>query len=352
MSRTSSAPAAVALTEGGMTHREVLDALSGLLLGMFVSMLATTVVGTSLPLIIADLDGDQCRVHLGRHRHPARDHRLDPDLGQARRPLRPQAAGPARARHLRRRRRRSPGFAQDPAMLIAMRVFQGLGAGGLAALGQIVMADILSPRERGRYAGLFGAVMAVGTIGGPLLGGVITDTLGWRWNFFVGVPFAIVALVAAAAHAAPADARRRRRCRSTTSASSLIAGGVSLLLIWVSLGGSQFDWDSWQTALHGRRRPWRCSRSPWSSSCASKEPLIPLGLVQQPHVHALGRRQHRGRRRDVRHLGVPQPVHAARPRRDADRVRPADHPDDRRPAHRRRPSSARSSRAAASGSRS
>ena len=76
-----------------------------------------------------------------------------------------------------------------------MRVFQGIGAGGLAALSQIVMADIISPRERGRYAGLFGAVMAVATVGGPLLGGVITDTLGWRWNFFVGLPIAIVALV-------------------------------------------------------------------------------------------------------------------------------------------------------------
>ena len=55
------------------------------------------------------------------------------------------------------------------------------------------MADIISPRERGRYMGLFGAVMAVATIGGPLLGGVITDSFGWRWNFFVALPFAIAA---------------------------------------------------------------------------------------------------------------------------------------------------------------
>ena len=69
-----------------------------------------------------------------------------------------------------------------------LRVFQGLGAGGLGALSQIVMADILSPRERGKYAGLFGAVMALATIGGPLLGGVVTDAFGWRWNFFIGLP--------------------------------------------------------------------------------------------------------------------------------------------------------------------
>ena len=72
---------------------------------------------------------------------------------------------------------------------------QGIGAGGLAALSQVIMADIISPRERGRYMGLFGAVMAVATVGGPLLGGVITDTLGWRWNFYVALPFAIAALI-------------------------------------------------------------------------------------------------------------------------------------------------------------
>src|SRR3546814_8405185 len=80
-------------------------------------------------------------------------------------------------------------------MLIAFRAVQGLGAGGLAALSQVIMADIISPRERGRYMGLSGAVMAVATVGGPLLGGVITDAFGWRWNFFVALPFAVAALL-------------------------------------------------------------------------------------------------------------------------------------------------------------
>ena len=81
--------------------------------------------------------------------------------------------------------------------LIACRVIQGVGAGGLTALAQVIMATMIAPRERGRYSGYLGAVMAVATIGGPLIGGVIVDTswLGWRWCFYVGVPFAILALI-------------------------------------------------------------------------------------------------------------------------------------------------------------
>ena len=80
-------------------------------------------------------------------------------------------------------------------MLIGMRALQGIGAGGLTALGTVLIADIISPRERGRYMGLMGAVMGIGMVGGPLLGGVITDSAGWRWNFFVGLPFAVAAII-------------------------------------------------------------------------------------------------------------------------------------------------------------
>ncbi|GAA3227652.1 hypothetical protein GCM10020256_39180 [Streptomyces thermocoprophilus] len=82
-------------------------------------------------------------------------------------------------------------------MLITARVVQGVGAGGLSALAQIIMAAMISPRERGRYSGYLGATFAVATVGGPLIGGVITDTswLGWRWCLYVGVPFALIALV-------------------------------------------------------------------------------------------------------------------------------------------------------------
>src|SRR5690606_2725416 len=89
------------------------------------------------------------------------------------------------------------GAAQDAGQLIAARAFQGLGVGGLQALGQVVIAAIIPPRERGRYNGYIGAVMAVATVGGPLLGGLIVDVswLGWRWCFYVGVPIAVLAFI-------------------------------------------------------------------------------------------------------------------------------------------------------------
>ena len=193
-SKKTDAGAPAALSDNGMTHRAVLTALSGLLLGMFVSMLASTVVGTSLPIIISDLGGDQSAFTWVVTATLLATTVSTPIWGKLadlfNRKLLLQLAlvifvvASAVA-----------GFSQDASTLITMRVFQGIGAGGLAALSQIVMADIISPRERGKYAGLFGAVMAVATVGGPLLGGVITDTLGWRWNFFVGLPIAIVALV-------------------------------------------------------------------------------------------------------------------------------------------------------------
>ena len=328
---TTDAAAPAKLSDNGMTHREVLTALSGLLLGMFVSMLASTVVGTSLPLIISDLEGDQSAFTWVVTATLLATTVSTPDLGQARRPLQPQAAAAARPRHLRRRARRSPGFSQDTGTLITMRVFQGIGAGGLAALSQIVMADIISPRERGKYAGLFGAVMAVATVGGPLLGGVITDTLGWRWNFFVGLPIAIVALVLLqrTLHLPQAP---KTKVTIDYLGIVLISAGVSLLLLWVTLRRQGLRVDLRAEPPHGRRRrpaapDRRDRRAPREGA---RHPARP---VQEPHVHALGDRVDLGRRGDVRHRGVPQPVHAARPRRDAHRVGPAHHPDDGGRAH-------------------
>ena len=184
-----SSPSTAEADKPPMTRREVLEALSGLLLGMFVSMLASTVVSSSLPVIIHDLDGDQAAYTWVVTSTLLTTAISTPVWGKLadlyNRKLLFQLAivifvlASATA-----------GFAQDPGMLIASRFAQGIGAGGLAALSQVLMADIISPRERGRYMGLFGAVMAVATVGGPLLGGVITDAWGWRWNFYVALPVA------------------------------------------------------------------------------------------------------------------------------------------------------------------
>jgi EmrB/QacA subfamily drug resistance transporter len=223
-------------------HREVLEALSGLIMGMFVSILAGTVVSTSLPRIISELGGNQTAYTWVVTATLLATTVSTPIWGKladlVNRKLLVQLAlaifvlGSALA-----------GFSQDTNALIAFRVFQGLGAGGLTALVQVVMADIISPRERGKYMGLIGAVMAVGTVGGPLIGGVITDGWGWRWNFYVALPFAIAALILIQ-RTLHLPKRQKRAVSIDYLGAVLIAGGVSLLLIWVSLAGSQFEWGS------------------------------------------------------------------------------------------------------------
>ncbi|MHA7243546.1 MDR family MFS transporter [Paeniglutamicibacter antarcticus] len=229
-----------------MTHRQVMQSLTGLLMGMFVSILAGTVVSTSLPVIISDLDGSQSSYTWVVTATLLATTVSTPIWGKladiSNRKLLLQLSllifviASAIA-----------GFSQDTTMLITMRVFQGLGAGGLTSLTQIVMADIISPRERGKYMGLFGAVMALGTVGGPLIGGFITDTINWRWNFFIALPFAALAifLIQKTLHL---PAQSKRKVSIDYAGIVLLSAGVSLLLIWVSLAGNQFEWASATTA--------------------------------------------------------------------------------------------------------
>ncbi|MFJ6415260.1 MDR family MFS transporter [Paeniglutamicibacter sp. NPDC091659] len=229
-----------------MTHRQVMQSLTGLLMGMFVSILAGTVVSTSLPVIVSDLKGDQTSYTWVVTATLLATTISTPIWGKladlSNRKLLLQLSllifvvASAIA-----------GFSQDTSMLITMRVFQGLGAGGLTALTQIVMADIISPRERGKYMGLFGAVMALGTVGGPLIGGFITDAVNWRWNFFIALPFAAVAiiLIQKTLHL-PAQAKRK--VSIDYAGIVLLSAGVSLLLIWVSMAGKNFEWASATTA--------------------------------------------------------------------------------------------------------
>ncbi|SDG87343.1 MFS transporter [Microbacterium pygmaeum] len=245
MSTPSSTPED--LVKPKMTQRQVLEALSGLLLGMFVSMLASTVVSTSLPVIIHDLNGDQTAFTWVVTATLLTTAISTPIWGKladlVNRKLLFQLAivifvlATAAA-----------GFSQDTTTLIAFRAVQGIGAGGLAALSQVLMADIISPRERGRYMGLFGAVMAVATVGGPLLGGVITDTLGWRWNFYVALPFAIAALIIIQ-RTLHVPAHAKRKVSIDYLGIVLLSAAVSSLLIWVSLAGDSFEWWSLQTVL-------------------------------------------------------------------------------------------------------
>ncbi|WP_382310407.1 MDR family MFS transporter [Herbiconiux sp. UC225_62] len=208
---------------------------------MFVAMLASTVVSSSLPKIIGDLGGTQAGYTWVVTSTLLATTVSTPIWGKladlTNRKLLIQISlivfvvGSGLA-----------GLAQNTEMLIFFRVLQGLGAGGLTALVQVVMADIIPPRERGRYMGLLGAVMAVATVGGPLLGGVITDSAGWRWNFYIAVPFAIAAIIVL--QKTLHIPTHKRKVTIDYLGAVLIAGGVSLLLIWVTLAGNQFEWGS------------------------------------------------------------------------------------------------------------
>ena len=230
-----------------MTHREILTALTGILMGMFVSILANTVVSSSLPVIVSDLNGSQTSYTWVVTATLLATTISTPiwgklaDLGNRKLLLQISLAIFVLASA-------AAGFSQTTSFLIAMRVIQGLAGGGVGALAQIVMADFLSPRERGKYMGLFGAVMAVGTVGGPLIGGFVTDTINWRWNFFIALPFAIAAvlLIQRTLHL-PAIAKRKVKIDYWGIV--LLSGGVSLLLIWMSLGGSEFEWASTTSLL-------------------------------------------------------------------------------------------------------
>lgn len=229
-----------------MTHRQIMEALSGLLLGMFVAILSSTIVSNALPHIIGDLGGGQeaytwvvtaallsmtASMPLWGKLADLYDKKVLVQIALVIYVLGSMAAG----------------LSQNPGMLIACRVVQGIGVGGLSALAQIVMAAMISPRERGRYSGYLGATFAVATVGGPLIGGVITDTswLGWRWCFYVGVPFAVIALIVLqkTLHLPVV----KRSVKVDWAGALFISAAVSLLLIWVTFGGDKYNWLSWQT---------------------------------------------------------------------------------------------------------
>ncbi|GAA0386878.1 MDR family MFS transporter [Streptomyces luteireticuli] len=231
-----------------MTHGQIMRALSGLLLGMFVAILSSTIVSNALPKIMHDLHGSQSAYTWTVTASLLAMTATTPLWGKlsdlfskkllVQVALVVYVAGSALA-----------GLSQSTSMLITCRVVQGIGVGGLSALAQIVMAAMISPRERGRYSGYLGATFAVATVGGPLLGGVITDTswLGWRWCFYVGVPFAVIALIVLqrTLHLPVV----KRQVKVDWLGAFFISAAATLLLVWVTLAGKNYDWLSWQTAV-------------------------------------------------------------------------------------------------------
>ncbi len=246
---TATPPATTPAADPGLSHREILEILAGLLAALFTAVLSSTIVSNALPTIIADLEGSQTQYTWVITASLLAMTVSTPVWGKLSDLISKKllvqlailmfVAGSALA-----------GAAHNVPFLIGARVLQGLAMGGLMALAQAIVGAAIPPRDRGRYSGYMGAVMAVATVSGPLVGGVIVDTswLGWRWCFYVSVPLAVLSLIVLQKYLhLPVI---KREVKMDYLGAILIAGAASLPLIWVSFAGTHFPWWSWQTGAY------------------------------------------------------------------------------------------------------
>ncbi|MGW2034868.1 DHA2 family efflux MFS transporter permease subunit [Streptomyces sp. NPDC001811] len=228
------------VSSGEHVPGSVLVPMGALLLGLLLAALDQTIVSTALPTIVSDLGGLE---HLS---WVVTAYLL---ASTAATPL----WGKLGDQYGRKRLFQTAivifligsalcGLARDMPQLIAFRALQGLGGGGLLVLSMAIVGDLVPPRERGRYQGLFGAVFGTTSVLGPLLGGLFTQHLSWRWVFYVNLPVGVTALaVIAAALRIP---RRTARHVIDYLGTFLIAAVATCLVLVASLGGSTWPWDS------------------------------------------------------------------------------------------------------------
>src|SRR4051794_24353852 len=258
-------------------RRRTLLTFSGLLLAMLLASLDQTIVSTALPTIVGELGGiDRLAWVVTAYMLAATVTiplwgRLSDLYGRKRlfqAAIAVFLAGSALS-----------GAAQSLGELIAFRALQGLGAGGLMTLAMAIVADIVAPRERGRYQGYIQMVFVLASVGGPLLGGLFADHLSWRWVFYVNLPIGVVALTVVTATLERAATRRRPRI--DWSGAALLAAGLTTILLLMTWGGRQFAWASTAAAAlalaalallaafvaRERRAP---------------EPILPLRLFRDP----------------------------------------------------------------------
>ncbi|MER5441790.1 MDR family MFS transporter [Streptomyces sp. NPDC002790] len=231
---------APAASREGAKPGGVLVSIGALLLGMLLASLDQTIVSTALPTIVSDLGGLEhlswvvTAYMLAATAATPLWGKLGDQYG--RKKLFQLAiliflVGSALC-----------GLSQNMGQLIGFRALQGLGGGGLMVLSMAIVGDIVSPRERGKYQGLFGAVFGATSVLGPLLGGLFTEHLSWRWVFYVNLPIGVVALlvIAGALHIPVRSTKHRIDYLGTF----LVASVATCLVLVASLGGTTWAWGS------------------------------------------------------------------------------------------------------------
>jgi len=220
------------------SHRQIMVIIGGLIAGMLLSALDQSIVGTALPRIVSDLGGLD---HLAWvvTAYLLTSTAVTPLWGKISdlygRRIIFQATivifliGSALC-----------GLAQNMPQLIIFRAIQGIGGGGLMAIAFAIIGDVIPPRERGRYQGYFGAVFGLSSVAGPLLGGWLTDTISWRWIFYVNLPIGIVALVVTSMALRMPVIRRNHRIDYLGA--TMIVASVSSLLLYLNWAGGNYGW--------------------------------------------------------------------------------------------------------------
>jgi len=264
-----------------LTHKEILFVLSGLMVGLLLAALDQTIVSTALKSIVEDFDG------LSHYTWVVTAYLLTstastPLYGKisdlyGRRPVFQFAIITFLIGSF------AAGAATSMEQLIAFRAVQGLGAGGLMSLTFVIIGDIISPRERGKYQGYFGGVWGLSSVAGPLLGGYFSDhaqilgVSGWRWIFYINLPFGIAALILTSVFLHIPKVKREHSIDYLGAL--LLVSGVSSLLLGISVYGPQDGWLNSKTLIALVGATILILLFLFQESRA-KEPILPLTLFK------------------------------------------------------------------------